>query len=83
MLHTGALGSAIILKVITNYMATENIVSCIEALSVAKASGINLNVAYEAMKILLEHRSLMKLKVKLFLTEVVIFRSPWILLRKI
>ena len=39
------------LKVITNCMATANIVSCTDALTVAKASGMNLNVAYEAMKI--------------------------------
>ena len=32
-------------------MATANIVSCTDALTVAKASGMNLNVAYEAMKI--------------------------------
>ena len=51
VLHTGALGSASILKVITNYMATANLVSCAEALTVAKGSGMDLNVAYEAMKI--------------------------------
>ncbi len=51
VLHMGALGSASILKVITNYMATANLVSCAEALTVAKVSGMNLNVAYEAMKI--------------------------------
>jgi len=39
------------LKVITNYMATANLVSCAEALTVAKGSGMDLNVAYEAIKI--------------------------------
>jgi 3-hydroxyisobutyrate dehydrogenase len=51
VLHTGALCSVSILKVITNYMATANLVSCAEALTVAKGSGMDLNVAYEAMKI--------------------------------
>lgn len=51
IIHTGALGSASILKVITNYLATANLVSCTEALTVAKASGMDLATAYEAIKI--------------------------------
>ena len=51
ILHTGALGSASVLKVITNYLATANLVSCAEALTVAKGAGMNLGVAYEAIKI--------------------------------
>ena len=51
ILHTGELGSASVLKVITNFMATANLVSCAEALTVAKAAGMSLNVAYEALKI--------------------------------
>ncbi len=51
VLHTGALGSASVLKVITNYLATANLVSCTEALTVAKASGMTLATAYEAIKI--------------------------------
>lgn len=51
VLHTGPLGSASILKVLTNYLATANLVSCAEALTVAKAAGMDLNVAYEAMRI--------------------------------
>ena len=51
ILHTGELGSASILKVITNYLATANLVSCAEALTVAKASGMDLGTAYEAIKI--------------------------------
>ena len=50
-LHSGALGSGSILKVITNYMATANLVSCAESLTVAKGSRLDLNIAYEAMKI--------------------------------
>ncbi|MCW3781348.1 NAD(P)-dependent oxidoreductase [Defluviimonas salinarum] len=51
ILHTGPLGSASILKVVTNYLATANLVTCCEALVVAKAAGMDLNTAYEAMKI--------------------------------
>ena len=51
VLHTGPLGSASVLKVITNYLATANLVSCAEALTVAKAAGMDLNTAYEAIRI--------------------------------
>lgn len=43
ILHTGPLGSASILKVITNYLATANLVSCCEAMVTAKAAGLDLN----------------------------------------
>ena len=51
ILHTGKLGSASILKVITNYLASVNLVSIGEALTVAKKSGMDLKTAYEAIKI--------------------------------
>lgn len=51
ILHTGELGSASILKVVTNYLATANLVTCCEALVTAKAAGMDLNTAYEAIKI--------------------------------
>jgi len=51
ILHTGEVGSASVLKVLTNYLATANLVSCAEALTVAKAAGMDLGVAYEAMAI--------------------------------
>jgi 3-hydroxyisobutyrate dehydrogenase len=51
VLHTGDLGSASILKVITNYLATANLVSCTEALTVAKGAGMDLRVAYKAFSI--------------------------------
>jgi 3-hydroxyisobutyrate dehydrogenase len=51
ILHTGDLGSASILKVITNFLATANLVSCAEALTVAKGAGMDLGVAYEAIAI--------------------------------
>ena len=51
VLHTGDLGSASVLKVITNYLATANLVSCAEALTVAKGAGMDLGTAYEAIRI--------------------------------
>lgn len=51
ILHTGDLGSASVLKVITNFLATANLVSCVEALTVAKGAGMDLGVAYEAIAI--------------------------------
>ncbi len=51
ILHTGDLGSASILKVITNFLATANLVSCAEALTVAKGAGMDLGVAYQAIAI--------------------------------
>ena len=51
LLHTGPLGSASVLKVLTNYLATANLLSCCEALVTAKAAGMDLNTTYEAIKI--------------------------------
>lgn len=51
VLHTGPLGSASVLKVLTNYLATANLVTCAEALVVAKGAGMDLNTAYEAIRI--------------------------------
>jgi len=51
VLHTGPLGSASVLKVVTNYLATANLVSVCEALVTAKAAGMDLNTTYEAIRI--------------------------------
>ena len=51
ILHTGALGSASVLKVVTNYLATANLVSVSEALATCKAAGMDLNTSFEAIKI--------------------------------
>ena len=51
ILHTGPLGSASILKVVTNYLATANLLTCCEALVVSQKAGMDLNVAFEAMRI--------------------------------
>ena len=51
ILHTGPLGSASILKVVTNYLATANLLSLGEALVTAKAAGMDMNTAYEAIRI--------------------------------
>ena len=51
VLHTGPLGSASVLKVLTNYLATANLCSLAEALTVAKKAGMDMNTAYEAIRI--------------------------------
>ena len=51
ILHTGPLGSASILKVVTNYLATANLLSLCEALVTAKMAGMDLNTTYEAIRI--------------------------------
>ncbi|MCR8725171.1 NAD(P)-dependent oxidoreductase [Frigidibacter sp. ROC022] len=51
ILHTGEIGTASTLKVMTNYLATANLLTCCEALVTMKAAGLDLNTTYEAMKI--------------------------------
>ena len=51
VLHTGELGSASVLKVVTNYLATANLLSLSEALVTTKAAGLDLATAYEAIRI--------------------------------
>ncbi|WP_300072934.1 NAD(P)-dependent oxidoreductase [uncultured Ruegeria sp.] len=51
VLHTGDLGSASMLKVLTNYLATVHLAANAEALVTAKAAGMDLNTTYEAIKI--------------------------------
>ncbi|MEO1776047.1 MAG: NAD(P)-dependent oxidoreductase [Pseudomonadota bacterium] len=51
ILHTGPLGSASVLKVVTNYLATANLVSVAEALVTTKAAGLDLATAFEAIRI--------------------------------
>ena len=51
ILHTGPLGSASVLKVVTNYLATANLLTLCEALVTSKVAGMDLNTAYEAIRI--------------------------------
>ena len=51
VLHTGDIGSASTLKVMTNYLATANLLTVCEAMTVMKGAGIDLNTTYEAIKI--------------------------------
>lgn len=51
VLHTGDVGSASVLKVMTNYLATANLLSCCEALVTMKAAGLDLATTYEAIRI--------------------------------
>lgn len=50
VIHTGELGSASVLKVITNYLATAHLVALSEAWLVSNKMGMDPNVAYEAIK---------------------------------
>ena len=51
IVHTGDIGTASVLKVITNYLAGVQLVSTGEAFMVAKKAGIDLAVAYDAIRV--------------------------------
>lgn len=51
VLHTGPLGTASILKVMTNYLASINLAALGESLMTMKRAGIDLNTTYEAIRI--------------------------------
>lgn len=51
VLHTGDIGSASVLKVMTNYLATANLLTISEAMVTMKAAGIDLRTTYEAITI--------------------------------
>jgi len=51
VLHTGEIGSASVLKVMTNYLATGHLLMLCEALSTMKAAGMDMATTYEAIKI--------------------------------
>ncbi len=49
ILHVGDIGNASVLKVMTNYLATANLLTLCEALTVMKAQGMDLGMTYEAI----------------------------------
>ncbi|MBT5265950.1 MAG: NAD(P)-dependent oxidoreductase [Rhodospirillaceae bacterium] len=51
ILHTGPLGSASVLKVVTNYLASVHLVALGEALTVADRAGMDLATTYEAIRV--------------------------------
>jgi len=51
ILHTGPIGSASILKVMTNYLCTVHLVALTEALTTMKVAGFDMNTVYEAIRI--------------------------------
>ena len=51
VLHTGELGTASILKVITNYLASVHLVALGEAWTVAKKSNLNLSKTYKGIAV--------------------------------
>ena len=51
VLHTGELGSATVLKVITNYLASVHLVALGEAWTIAKKSNLDLTKAYKGIAV--------------------------------
>ncbi|MGJ8626808.1 MAG: NAD(P)-dependent oxidoreductase [Sulfitobacter sp.] len=51
VLHTGPIGSASVLKVMTNYLATANLLTLCEAMVTMKAAGMDMATSYEAITI--------------------------------
>ncbi len=51
ILHTGELGTASQLKVMTNYLCTVHLVALAEALTTCKAIGLDMNTTFEAIRI--------------------------------
>jgi 3-hydroxyisobutyrate dehydrogenase len=51
VLHTGEIGTASTLKVMTNYLATANLLALTEALATMAAAGVDLATTYEAIRI--------------------------------
>jgi 3-hydroxyisobutyrate dehydrogenase len=51
VLHTGPIGSASVLKVMTNYLATANLLTLCEAMVTMKAAGMDMATTYEAITI--------------------------------
>ncbi|MEP0940448.1 MAG: NAD(P)-dependent oxidoreductase [Rhizobiaceae bacterium] len=51
VLHTGPIGSASMLKVMTNYLATANLITVCEAMATMKAAGMDMATTYEAIAI--------------------------------
>ena len=51
VLHTGEIGTASRLKVMTNYLATANLLALCEALTTMGALGVDLGTTFEAIKI--------------------------------
>ena len=51
VLHTGPLGTASTLKVMTNYLATANLLTLCEAMVTMKAAGLDMATTYEAIRI--------------------------------
>ncbi len=51
VLHTGPLGAASTLKVMTNYLATGHLLMLCEALTVMRAAGVDMATTYEAIAV--------------------------------
>ena len=77
VLHTGELRSASVLKVLTNYLATANLITCAEALVTAKAAGMDLNTTYEAIAISSGNSFVHETESRVISTAAATSTSPW------
>src|SRR5256885_8649084 len=57
ILHTGPVGSASMLKVLTNYLCTVHLAALAEALTVAKVAGLDMNTTYAAIRLSSDRKS--------------------------
>ena len=78
ILHTGPLGSASVLKVMTNYLASVHLASLGEALMTAKKAGMDLNTTYEAIRISSGNSFVHETESQVILNEAGISISRWI-----
>ncbi len=51
ILHTGPIGTASMLKVLTNYLCTVHLAALAEALTVARVVGLDMNATYDGIRI--------------------------------
>ena len=79
VLHTGPLGSASMLKVMTNYLATANLITLSEALVTCKAIGLDLNTTYEAIRISSGNSFVHETESQVILNGSRDINSPWTL----
>ena len=77
VLHTGDLGSASTLKVMTNYLATANLLTVSEALTTMAAAGMDLNTTMRPSRSAAATRSCMRPRAKSSSMAVEISTSRW------
>jgi len=77
ILHTGPVGSASVLKVITNYLCTVHLAALAEALTVARVAGLDLNMTYEGIRISSGNSFVHETESRVILNGGATSTSPW------